>query len=396
MTIEDLKKTVEKIGLEIDDASGQVLVEWEKIPWEDSDRPYWAALSSILGIGPQLLATLVAYFGSAKTVFHQTDKALQSIKLPEKLISAILQFKKQHKISDWFASQKLSFLAAPEKDFPRDLRRQSCSPSHLWVWGNIKILNSRLPLAIVGTRKITPYGKDITYELSARLSGRGVTVVSGLMYGVDEVAMRAALESGRRVIGVWAGGLTPASLGSRFFLAQEVIAAGGAVVSELPPSQMPNKGLFPARNRIVAGMSKGVLVTEGAVKSGSLITAGFGMEQGKPIFAVPGPITSSLSAGPNELLKLGAHAVTQAEDIFAVLGMNDKSVAVGGRENQFEYQPKNSIEKQILDILKSGPLSVDEIVRRANLSVSQIGETLIELDLTAAVRQIGDQWKISS
>jgi len=396
MTIDDLKKSIEKIGLAIDDASGQVLVDWEKIPWKNWDRPYWAALSSILGIGPQLLATLIAYFGSAKAVFNKTHSQLQSIKLPEKLIQAILQFKKVDQIPDWFTSQKLSFLAAPEEDFPRELRRQSCSPSHLWVWGNIKILNSRLPLAIVGTRKITPYGKDITYELSARLSGRGVTVVSGLMYGVDEVAMRAALESGRRVVGVWAGGLTPASFGSRFRLAREVVAAGGAVVSELPPAQMPNKGLFPARNRIVAGMSKGILVTEGAVKSGSLITAGFGMEQGKPIFAVPGPVTSSLSAGPNELLKLGAHAVTRAEDIFAVLGINDKSPTPDGEENQFEYQPKNSVEAKILDILKSGPLSVDEIVRQTNLSISQVGETLIELDLAAAVRQMGDQWKLVS
>ncbi|MBI4215369.1 MAG: hypothetical protein HY602_01440, partial [Parcubacteria group bacterium] len=112
MTIDDLKKTIEKIGLAVDDASGQVLVEWQKIPWKNSDRPYWAALSSILGIGPQLLATLVAYFGSAKKVFHQTDKALQSIKLPQKLISSILQLAKASQIPDWFESQKLLFLAA--------------------------------------------------------------------------------------------------------------------------------------------------------------------------------------------------------------------------------------------------------------------------------------------
>lgn len=207
--------------------------------------------------------------------------------------------------------------------------------------------------------------------------------------------MRAALESGRRVIGVWAGGLTRASLGSRFFLAQEIVAVGGAVVSELPPAQMPNKGLFPARNRIVAGMSKGVLVTEGAVKSGSLITAGFGMEQGKPIFAVPGPVTSSLSAGPNELLKLGAHAVTDAEDIFAVLGIGDK-LSSAAAQTQFVYQPKNSTEKQILDILNSGPLSVDEIVRKTNLPISKIGETLIELDLAGSVKQLGDNWSVIS
>ena len=128
---------------------------------------------------------------------------------------------------------------------------------------------------------------------------------------------------------------------------------------------------------------------------GSLITAGFGMEQGKPIFAVPGPVTSSLSAGPNELLKLGGHAVTRAEDIFAVLGINDKSPFPDGKENQFEYQPKNSMEAKILDSLKSGPMSVDEIVRLTKLSISKVGETLIELDLAAAVRQIGDQWKMA-
>lgn len=295
--------------------------------------------------------------------------------------------------ADGSRSMKLSFLAAPEKDFPAELRRQPSSPSHLWVWGDIKILNSRLPLAVVGTRKITPYGRDITQNLASRLASRGVTVVSGLMYGVDEVAMRAAVSAGRRVVGVWAGGLTRKSLGSRFSLAQEIVSTGGAVVSEMPPSQLPSKGLFPVRNRIVAGMSKGVLVTEGAVKSGSLITAGFGMEQGKPIFAVPGPVTSSLSAGPNELLKLGAHAVTTAEDIFAILGINDKSPAET-EENQFEYQPKNSAEKQIFEVLKFGPLSVDEIIRKTGLSISKIGETLIELDLAGAVKQIGDQWKL--
>jgi len=190
------KKKIEKIGLAVDQASGQVLVEWKKIPWDESDRPYWAALSSIRGIGPQLLATLVVCFGSAKAVFSQTDLALRSIKLPDKLILLIQRFKKENNILEWFASQKLSFLAAPEKDFPQDLRRQSSSPSHLWVWGDIKILNSRLPLAVVGTRKITPYGRDVTYELSAKLAVRGVTIVSGLMYGVDEVAMRAAMEAG--------------------------------------------------------------------------------------------------------------------------------------------------------------------------------------------------------
>ena len=124
----------------------------------------------------------------------------------------------------------------------------------------------------------------------------------------------------------------------------------------------------------------------------SLITAGIGMEQGKPIFVVPGPISSSLSAGPNELLKLGAHAVTRVEDIFAVLGINQS--LTGKPDSQFEYQPKNSFEKKILGIIDTGPRSVDELVRQTNFPVSKVSEILVELDLAGVVKQVGDEWKL--
>jgi len=395
MTIDDLKKKIKKLGLTIDGDSGRILIEWKKVPFAEADRPYWAGLSSIDGVGPNTLPLLVSCFGSAKEVLSADRELLKQSGLPISVAARIAGFSGRRDMNNWFNQAlnpepniNLSFLTPKDKEFPERLLAMAGSPSHLWVWGDKQILNQKRIVAVVGTRKITPYGRMATEILAEGLAVRGVTVVSGLMYGVDEAAQRAALKSKGIVIGVWAGGITRKSFGSRARLAYEIVANKGAVVSEFSFDKVPFKGTFPARNRIVSGLSAGVVITEAAVKSGSLITADCALDQGKPVGAVPGPITSPLSDGPNELLKNGATPIINVSDILEMCGFTAKDLG-----EPISYLPKNENEKLILKLLADQNLTVDDLVRMSSLLIASVSETLTTLELSGVVGQVGEEWR---
>ena len=395
MTIDDLKKKIKKLGLTIDGDSGRVLVEWKKVPFAEADRPYWAGLSSIDGVGPNALPLLVSCFGSAKEVLFTDKGLLEQAGLPINVAARIVGFSGRKDINHWFNQAlhpepniNLSFLTPKDKEFPERLISMAGCPSHLWVWGDKQILNQKRIVAVVGTRKITPYGRMATETLAEGLAVRGVTVVSGLMYGVDEVGQRSALKNKGFVIGVWAGGITRKSFGSRSRLAYEIVSNKGAVVSEFSFDKFPFKGAFPSRNRIVSGLAAGVVITEAAIKSGSLITADCALDQGKPVGAVPGPITSPLSEGPNELLKNGATPVTNVMDILNMCGLTGKDFG-----EAIQYIPKNENEKLILKLLADQNLTVDDLIRKSSLSVSEVSETLTSLELSGAAGQMGEEWR---
>lgn len=397
MTIEEFCKRVAKLGLAVDESSGQLLVEWEKIPFSEKDRPYWAALSSVDGIGPQTLPVLIGAFGSARSALATPADDLQEIGLSASVAARVVQLQQEPDPPRWYARMtspeagiELKFIVPTDEIFPRQLRQLSRGPAQLWVWGDPALLSAARLVAVVGTRKITPYGREVTTNLCRRLATAGCTVVSGLMYGVDEVAMRAALASGGKVIGVWAGGLTRKSLGSRFRLASDIVARGGTVISEFAPDRTPLKGLFPARNRIVAALSRVVVVTEGAVKSGSLITALHALEQGRPVGAVPGPITSSLSMGTNELLKHGAAPITSVGDILSLAGI---STIRGNNELQIsQFQPRTDAESKVLLLLSDRPRTIDELSRELPFSIAELTVTLTSLELAGVAGQAGDEW----
>lgn len=395
MTIEDLKKKIKKLGLTVDGDNGRVLIEWKKVPFAESDRPYWAGLSSIDGVGPNSLPLLVSCFGGAREVLFADKELLIQAGLPTNVAIRIVGFPGRNDINKWFYRAlnpepdiKLSFLTPKDKEFPDRLKNMSGSPSHLWVWGNKEILNQKRIVAVVGTRKITPYGRTVTDDLAGALAVRGVTVISGLMYGVDEIAQRAALKSKGIVIGVWAGGITRKSFGSRARLAYEVVSNNGAVISEFSFDKFPFKGTFPARNRIVSGLAAGVVITEAAIRSGSLITADCALDQGKPVGAVPGAVTSPLSEGPNELLKNGATPITNVADILNMCGFANKGI-----DNPALYLPKNDNEKIILKFLADQNLTVDDLVRMSSIPISEVSGTLTSLELSGVVGQIGEEWR---
>lgn len=394
MVISDQKNRLQKLGMSSSDGES-IHIDWSKIPFSEPDRPYWAALSSIDGIGPATLPVLIVGFGSARAVLEAPGDDLIAAGVSQKIAARIAGFQKGTATDLWFNRMlhpagdiELSFLAPADSVFPNALRTVEYGPSQLWVWGDAKLLQHHRIIAVVGTRKVTPYGVSVTMTLSRDLARAGCTIVSGLMYGVDEVAMRAAMSAGGTPIGVWAGGLTSRSLGSRYRLAEDSVNHRGVVISEFSPTLLPSKGTFPARNRIVAGLSRAVVVTEGASDSGSLITARNAVEQGKPIGAIPGPITSALSAGTNELLKLGATPVTSADDIFDMIGGS-----AGEISQRPAYQPKNQIEQRILTILSEQILDTDELSRKIGIPIDTFSAVLTELELGGVIRQIGDAWE---
>lgn len=254
----------------------------------------------------------------------------------------------------------------------------------------MEALTARKCVAIVGSRKLTPYGRQVTQELAGKLAEQGIVIVSGLALGVDAVAHQAALEAGGLTIAVLPGPLEKIYPRSHQWLADQILEAGGALLSEYPEGVPPLLQNFVARNRLVAGLADAVLITEGAEKSGSLHTARFALEQGKEVLAVPGPINSAASVGTNNLLKSGAHIVTSYADVLHVLSMEEhtlKPKAIVGR---------NADEQAILNLLLEAISDGVELQQRSGLDISAFNQTLTMLELTGKVRALGaNQWVLA-
>lgn len=239
-------------------------------------------------------------------------------------------------------------------------------------------------LAVVGARKMTRYGETVIERLIPGLVQAGLTIVSGFMYGVDSKAHRACLESGGRTIAVFGCGLDVLCPAENGRLYNDILAGGGLVLSEYEHDRKPERWMFPQRNRIVAGLSKGVLVIEGDEKSGSLITARIGFKQNKPVMAVPGPITSSLSKGTNWLIRNGATAVTSAAEVLETLKIEIKA-EIGARIRVGSELTDD--EKWVLEELAREELGVDELARKLGKNAAEMGVLLSMMSLKGLVAE---------
>lgn len=244
-------------------------------------------------------------------------------------------------------------------------------------------------LGIVGARNVSPYGRTVTSELAGTLARRGVVIVSGLALGVDSIAHRAAVDSGGLTIAVLPSGLTRIYPAGHHGLAKQIIESGGLLVSEYEPEATPHQGSFIARNRIIAGLCDGLLITEAAEASGSLHTARFALEQGKTVMAVPGNITSPTSAGTNNLIKTGATPITGPDDILEALG------ATTEREDVEPYYPENELEAAIITPLQAGPTDGHELLAASKLSTPEFQQHLTMLELKDVITPLGNNlWKL--
>lgn len=366
------------------------------------EKNYWLSFSAFPGIGPLRFKLLADYFGSAQKAWEAKAEKLIKIGLGEKLTAKFVSFRQKFSIKEFqqfLEKNEIQTFTLLDKKYPSLLSQIPAAPFVLYVRGDIEgnWWNNSRTVAVVGTRRVTGYGTAVTKRITEGLAGMGLTIVSGMAYGVDTVAHQAAIDAGGKTIAVLGCGIDMIHPVSNIALYWNIIKKFGAVVSEFPPGLLVNKGLFPARNRIISGLSLGTVVTEGASDSGALITARFAAEQGREVFAVPGPITSNLSQGPTILLKQGAKMVTEVADILEEL--NIKNVPMQQCNNETMRRVFNNLtpdEKKIMEILENENLHFDEIVRKSGVSSSKIGSLLTMMEMKNLVKHLdGGMYGIS-
>jgi len=271
-----------------------------------------------------------------------------------------------------------------DERYPEFLSTIYDPPAVLFVKGTLPRPNSSY-FSVVGTRKLTRYGEQTAFDLIYPIAQTGLVITSGLALGIDATAHKATLDAGGTTIAVLASGLDEEHIGPKtnIPLAREIVTRGGALISEFPIGTEAFKSHFPFRNRIISGIAQGTLVIEAAERSGSLITARSALEQGREVFAVPGPITSPMSAGPNNLIKMGAHVVTEANDVLGVLGLTQSSSDLPAPE------PENEIETTLIKNLNKQPLHVDDLIRTTNLEPSLVTSTLTLMEMKGMVCHVG-------
>jgi DNA processing protein len=284
---------------------------------------------------------------------------------------------------------KINSIAPDSNIFLQILSSIAGMPESLYYMGDLP--KDRYPaVAIVGSRKPTTYGKEVTYSLSYELAKKGVVIVSGLALGIDGIAHQAALDAGGKTVAVLGNGLPNIHPRTNEGLARKIIESGGLIVSEYKPGMPASKGSFLKRNRIVSGLSDAILVTEAASRSGTLNTAAHALEQGKEIFAVPGNITSPLSAGCNALIRQGATPVTSVDDILSVISpsnQNSQTTLPLGNSPQ---------ETTVIGLISKGIQDGDELQKQSGLVASDFAITMTSLELDGVIKPLGaNRWMIT-
>lgn len=353
-----------------------------------SEMEYYIRFSYILGIGPVTFRKLLTQFKSAKKAYLAQRSELTEF-ISVSLADKILQHRNSFDITKelaLFSTFNITPITQQDSRYPPQLLELEDPPICLYVKGDVSQFNfSRdLFLAIVGTRKPTYYGELITTKFSAELAQAGFVIVSGLALGIDALAHSAALDNKGRTIAFLGCGVNIKYPPSNRKLYQRIIENNGLIISEVPPNMQVVPGLFVQRNRLISGLSQGILVAEGLKDSGSLITARFGAEQGKDVFAPPAPINSEYSEAPNILLKEGAKLVTSSQDIldeYAIKGELGKSAEI--------ITSLSAFEKQIYDIIKTQPIDSDEIARQLQIPVYKLLTVLSDLEMKDIITKKG-------
>ena len=292
----------------------------------EDEKKYWLGFSAFAGIGPKKFLLLRDYFGSAKKAWLASSFELLKAGLGQNLLTSFVEFRKKLDLDSYFLrlrENRIECQTLEDKNYPENLKNIDNPPFVLFVKGNLKA-NDRWAIAVVGSRRMSSYGELVTKKLVKDLVGFNLTIVSGLARGIDTMAHKTALRFKGRTIAVLPCGLDIVYPSENKNLVKQIIDKGGAVVSEYPPGFRVSRGNFPARNRIVSGLSLGALIIEGAERSGSLITARLAGEQGREVFAVPGQVTSKNSFTPSLLIKMGAKLVWDVNDILEELNLKKR------------------------------------------------------------------------
>jgi DNA processing protein len=353
------------------------------------EAKYFNAFNLIDGIGPIAFKKLLAYFKSLKTAWSAEIREFTQAGLTKSIIEQISQ--KRPKINpDWemekLIKEGVDLITLQDKNYPKLLKEIYTPPALLYVRGKLKSAD-QFSLGIVGTRKLSLYGRQITPLITADLAQAGLTIVSGLAKGIDTLAHQTTLKVNGRTIAVLGSGLDKKSIYPSINrrLAEE-ISQNGAVISEFPIGTEPLAQHFPQRNRIISGLSLGILVIEAPEKSGALITAKDALEQNRDVFAIPGNILSQNSLGPHNLIKMGAKLVSQATDILEELNLT--SLTKPAQEEK-RVLADNQEEALILKQLSDQPIHIDKIIRETKLSTTIVNSTLTLMEIKGKIKNLG-------
>ncbi|MGE5850155.1 MAG: DNA-processing protein DprA [Candidatus Methylomirabilota bacterium] len=346
-----------------------------------------------LGLVPQLggvaLQGLLSTFGSAANVWEASLPALRTVAgIGPAVAQALRRFPRGEALREDQARSAragIRVIVWGDPEYPRRLQEIASAPPVLYLRGTLAP-DDDAAVAIVGARRATAYGETVARELAAELARRGLCIVSGLARGIDAAAHRGALDAGGRTLAVLGSGLDQVYPAEHKGLAAEVVAHG-AMLSEFPLGTPPARLNFPRRNRIISGLSLGVVVAEAGVDSGALITAHHALEQGREVFAVPGRVHARYSEGCNRLIKAGAKLVETWEDVLCELAPQVRP----SRPRQTVGPPPPPLmpaEQQVYDILSGGPLHIDALIVRANLPGGRVASALVGLEMKGLVRQL--------
>lgn len=348
---------------------------------------YWIAFNQISSIGFHRLNRLLKYFDSLEQAWSASSSELIQAGLEPKIAQEVCEacdnINPEAEL-ERVINLGIKVTTLQDAHYPKLLKETYSPPPLLYHYGELD-LNNDFTLAVVGSRKISSYGKQVTFDLVESLAQSGFTIVSGLALGVDATAHQATLNVGGKIVSVLGSGLQKIYPASNYHLAQNIIESGGTIISEFPLNYPALKQNFPQRNRIISGLSLGTIITQAAKKSGALITARFALEQNREVFAIPGSILEAGSVGPNNLIKAGAKSVTSATDVIESLNLSQ----IKEFKTAKKLLPTNALEEKIIKFLEDGEMDVDRLAKSSRLDISTINSTLIVLEMKGLVKNLG-------
>ncbi len=377
----------------------------------------WIRFQRVFGRGSVRAAKALEQWHTPDRLFRTSREDLRAAGAKEEELQKIEEAKRYDtdKILEFCLKNNIKILTREDEDYPRRLREIYSPPALLYVAGTWKNLDDYLCVAVVGSRNITPYGERAARKISGELARRGVVTVSGLAMGIDTCCHEETLENGGKTIAVQGCGIDVCYPAQNKKLKERILAEGGAIVTEFEPGSQPISYHFPIRNRIIAGLCQGTLVVEGRQKSGSLITAGFALAEGRDVFAVPGNIDQPMSEAPNWLIREGASMIRGAEDIldeyeYLTYKEYERSSPLKlspcrietyeppeEKETAKMHQPKpasppvetehlNERQRAVFGVLSSEPMTADDVVRASGLPVAQVLAVLTQLEIFGIIK----------
>lgn len=361
------------------------------------DRLSWVALAAVNGVGTKTIIGITKCLTKHDIGWDEFWVLKPSVNkilaLSEKMIHGIQIFKKEHTIfsyAEWLNRNNIRAIIKGEAEYPLLLHHCSHAPLILFAKGEVMSWDEQPIVAVVGTRHSTAYGELVTKKIATELTHLGAVIVSGFMYGIDVCAQKSTLAAQGRTVGILGYGFQycyPSSQQQLFF---EMLAQGATFYSPFAPHISPKKGQFVARNRVVAGMSHAVVVTEAAEKSGSHITAGYAADEGRLVCAVPGPITNPYSEGTRQLINQGAVLIQSGKEVLVECGFSS-SINVKKQATNDTFSADKDV---VLSVLATGFFSTEELIKVCGLQYTALISHLTELELSGKIKKQGSRWHL--